>query len=87
MIIKNGLVFNEEGRFEEKDVFIDGDRISTEATGEVIDAKGIVCYTGINRYHFHACVGYDFCDGTQEAISKMARYELENGITTFVLRL
>ena len=36
MIIKNGLVFNEEGRFEEKDVFIDGDRISTEATGEAV---------------------------------------------------
>ena len=82
MIIKNGLVFNEEGRFEEKDVFIDGDRISTEATGEVIDAKGLYVIPGLTDIHFHACVGYDFCDGTQEAISKMARYELENGITT-----
>ena len=82
MIIKNGLVFNEEGRFEKKDVFIDGDRISTEATGEVIDAKGLYVIPGLTDIHFHACVGYDFCDGTQEAISKMARYELENGITT-----
>ena len=82
MIIKKGLVFNEEGRFEEKDVFIDGDRISTEATGEVIDAKGLYVIPGLTDIHFHACVGYDFCDGTQEAISKMARYELENGITT-----
>lgn len=82
MIIKNGLVFNEEGRFEEKDVFIEGDRISTEATGEVIDAKGLYVIPGLTDIHFHACVGYDFCDGTQEAISKMARYELENGITT-----
>lgn len=59
-----------------------GDRISTEATGEVIDAKGLYVIPGLTDIHFHACVGYDFCDGTQEAISKMARYELENGITT-----
>ena len=88
MIIKNGLVFNEEGRFEEKDVFIEGDRISTEATGEVIDAKGLYVIPGLTDIHFHACVGYDFCDGTQEAISKMARYELEKpGLLQFVLRL
>ena len=57
MIIKNGLVFNEEGRFEEKDVFIHGDRISTEATGEVIDAKGLYVIPGLTDIHFHACGG------------------------------
>ncbi len=31
MIIKNGLVFNEEGRFEEKDVYVEGDKISTDS--------------------------------------------------------
>ena len=56
MIIKNGLVFNEEGRFEEKDVFIDGDRISTEATGEVIDAKGLYVIPGLTDIHPKSCV-------------------------------
>ena len=82
MIIKNGLVFNAEGRFEEKEVYVEDEKISKTGEGEIIDATGLYVIPGLTDIHFHACVGYDFCDGTKEAISKMAEYELKNGITT-----
>ena len=82
MIIKNGLVFSEEGLFQKKDLLIDKDKIAIDAKGEVIDATDCYVIPGLTDIHFHGCVGYDFCDGTKEAIEKMAEYELQNGITT-----
>ena len=87
MIIKNGLVFNEEGRFEEKDVFIDGDRISTEATGEVIDAKGLYVIPGLTDIHFHACVGYDFVMERRKLFQKWHAMNWKTELLQFVLRL
>jgi len=82
MIIKNGLVFTEEAKFEEKTLFIDKDKITDRENGEVLDATGLYVIPGLTDIHFHGCVGYDFCDGTQEAIEKMAEYQMLNGITT-----
>ena len=82
MIIKNGLVFTEDGKFEEKELYIEGDKISSRENGSVLDASGLYVIPGLTDIHFHGCVGYDFCDGTQEAIEKMAQYQLSNGITT-----
>ena len=82
MIIKNGRVFTEEGTFVEKNLCIDGDKISSTENGEVIDAAGLYVIPGLTDIHFHGCVGYDFCDGTPEAIEHMAEYELSNGVTT-----
>lgn len=85
MIIKNGMVFGEDGQFVQKNLFIEGEKIASEtceAPGEEIDAKGMYVIPGLTDIHFHACVGYDFCDGTKEAIDKIAEYQLKNGITT-----
>ena len=82
MIIKNGRVFTEEGKFVDKNLCIDGDEISSTEQGEVIDATGCYVIPGLTDIHFHGCVGYDFCDGTYEAIAKMAEYQLYNGVTT-----
>ncbi|MBR3810760.1 MAG: N-acetylglucosamine-6-phosphate deacetylase [Agathobacter sp.] len=82
MIIKNGKVFTEEGKFVEKNLCIDGDKISSTENGKVIDATGYYVIPGLTDIHFHGCVGYDFCDGTKEALEKMAEYELANGVTT-----
>ena len=62
MIIKNGLVFNAEGRFEEKEVQVEDEKISKTGEGEIIDATGLYVIPGLTDIHFHACVGYDFCD-------------------------
>lgn len=88
MIIKNGLVFSENAKFNEKELWISGDKIvNQEETAniigdELIDATGCYVIPGLIDIHFHGCVGYDFCDGTKEAIEKMAEYQLANGITT-----
>ncbi len=82
MIIKNGKVFIENAIFEEKNICMDGDKISDVESGEIIDATGLYVIPGLIDIHFHGCMGYDFCDGTPEALKKMAEYELSNGITT-----
>ena len=82
MIIKNGKVFTEDAKFDEKELYIDGDKISSTVVGEVIDATGLYVIPGLTDIHFHGCVGYDFCDGTPEALENMAEYELSNGVTT-----
>ena len=82
MIIKNGQVFTEEGVFKAGDVYIEQDKITTGGDGEVLDATGLYVIPGLTDIHFHGCVGFDFCDGTPEAIEKMADYQLQNGITT-----
>lgn len=82
MIIKNGLVFHESGKFEKRDLYVEGDKIARTAQGETIDATGLYVIPGLTDLHFHGCVGYDFCDGTVEAINNMAEYELSQGITT-----
>ena len=82
MIINNGLIFTEEGSFVNQDLYIDKDKIVMNGEGEVLDATGLYVIPGLTDIHFHGCVGYDFCDGTYEAIAKMAEYQLYNGVTT-----
>lgn len=88
MIIKNASVFTEEGKFVKKDIYIkDAQFVKTEAeadTDEVIDAEDCFAIPGLTDIHFHGCVGYDFCDGTAEAITKMAEYEASIGVTSIV---
>ncbi len=37
---------------------------------------------GLVDVHFHGAAGYDFCDGTREALQAIATYENRHGITT-----
>ncbi len=83
MVIKNALVFTEEGKFVEKDVYVDGERIAdTVSDSDVIDGTGCYLVPGLMDIHFHGCMGHDFCDATPEALDAMAEYELKNGITS-----
>lgn len=52
------------------------------AKGTVISGEGRYLIPGLMDIHFHGCVGYDFCDGTMEAVKAMAEYELSNGVTS-----
>lgn len=88
MIIKNASVFTEEGKFEKKNIYIkDGQFVKTEAEAdgsEVVDAEDCFAIPGLTDIHFHGCMGYDFCDGTAEAITNMAEYEASVGVTSIV---
>jgi len=90
MIIVNGNVFTKEFIFENKNIRIE-DGVITEVTSEdiipgegeeVIDAKGKKVIPGLTDIHFHGCVGYDFCDGSEEGISAMAKFQLSKGVTS-----
>ena len=48
---------------------------------EVIDGQGGYAIPGLIDLHFHGCKGYDFCDGTKEAIAEIAKYEASIGVT------
>ena len=87
--IINGNVFREEGRFENRTVFIIDEKIvseaeylQTEEPEEIVDADGCYVIPGLTDIHFHGCVGYDCCDGTREAFEAMIDYEAHQGVTT-----
>jgi N-acetylglucosamine-6-phosphate deacetylase len=83
MIIKNALVYNENYCFEKKDIFIENERITSyiEDNREEINAEGLYAIPGLTDIHIHGCVGYDFCDGTKEAVTAIAEYEGSQGVT------
>ncbi len=87
MIIRNAMVYTEDSSFIKKDVIIEGEYIVGGESNladhqEEFDAEGLYLIPGLTDLHFHGCVGYDFCDGTPEAITAMAEYQASNGITT-----
>jgi N-acetylglucosamine-6-phosphate deacetylase len=84
MIIKNALVYKENAEFIKEDIFIRDDMIVEfhQGNDQEIDASGLYAIPGLTDIHFHGCAGYDFCDGTREAIERMAIYQASNGITT-----
>jgi len=93
MIIYNVRVFTEEEKFVPGAVLLRDDRIEQVFTGreipkeilgaeeEQIDGQGCYCFPGMIDLHFHGCKGYDFCDGTREAVEEIARYEASIGVT------
>ncbi|MFI3212810.1 MAG: N-acetylglucosamine-6-phosphate deacetylase [Eubacteriales bacterium] len=88
MIIKNASVYTEEGNFVVKDIYVEGNQfvegMAEVSDTEVIDGTGCYAIPGLTDLHFHGCVGYDFCDGTIEAITKIAEYEASVGVTNIV---
>lgn len=96
MIIKNGNIFGEDGRFHKGYIRVEGmyikelDReegpedLVLEEQETVLDAQGLYVIPGLVDIHMHGCGGYDFCDGTPEAFEEIARYEAENGVTSIV---
>ena len=82
MKIKNVFYFGEDGQFHEGERFVrDGLFAETAGDEETVDGQGAYMIPGLTDLHFHGCVGYDFCDGTREAVEAMARYEASQGIT------
>lgn len=95
MIIKNAAIYLEDGSFRKGEIKILADRIdevthslshnhtsAEEAHDFVIDADGLYAVPGLTDIHFHGCAGYDFCDGTKEALDAITLYEAEQGVTT-----
>jgi len=96
MIIKNIMIYTEEKRFITGAVRIKNDRIAqiwldetveevaaNTGTEESMDGYGAYLIPGMIDIHMHGCKGYDFCDGTIEAVKEIAKYQASIGVTTF----
>ena len=86
MIIRNACVYTEEGRFEAKDIYIEGMEFADQPRQEkeVLAGEGCIAIPGLTDIHFHGCMGADFSDGNMRALDEIAGYEAKNGITTIV---
>lgn len=80
-----GILYTEEFCFEAGILIVEGSRILSveKCDEEDLTAEQRECYIlpGLIDIHFHGCTGYDFCDGTVEALRAIASYELHHGIT------
>ena len=92
MIIKNVKVYTEDKTFADGMIAVRNGRIDRVLFGdestcserleeEVVDGEGAYAIPGLIDIHFHGCKGYDFCDGTKEAIREIAKYEASVGVT------
>ena len=81
-----GHLYTERFQFEPGILTIEGDQIVSveKCENEELSQKQREQYIlpGLVDIHLHGCAGYDFCDGTVEAMRTMAAYELTHGITT-----
>ena len=83
----DGIIYIKDGVFdkiiisETSPVNVDSLRTLEGDLDEVIDGQGGYAIPGLIDLHFHGCKGYDFCDGTKEAIAEIAKYEASIGVT------
>ena len=81
MEFRNLKIYQPDGTFRSGCLSISGDRITgTEVGSDAADMGGLYAIPGLVDLHFHGCMGYDFCDGTAEAISALASYQAQNGV-------
>lgn len=97
MIIRNVKVFTEEKQFVDGSIRIENGLITAAAGceetvetidstdllkgTEILDGNGSYAIPGLIDLHFHGCMGYDFCDGTAQAVEAIAKYEASIGVT------
>ncbi len=80
MILKNAKLNGEI-----KDIKIENGKISDIGHfdgADALDLSGLSVYSGLLDIHTHGVLGFDTMD--EESLSKMALYEAENGITSFL---
>lgn len=81
-----GMVYTDGMCFEPGEVVIEGERIEKvercEAGALTEQEAQTHILPGLVDIHFHGCAGYDFCDGTAEAVRAIASYEMTHGTTT-----
>ena len=87
MILKNAEIFDENFDLVKADVAVGNgkiERVGQNLEGaDMHDFSGCVITPGFVDIHIHGCVGADTCDGTREAVSKMAGHLITEGVTSF----
>lgn len=84
-----GIVYTDRFTFEPGTVTIEDDRIKSVEICDMAELTGEesrrYLLPGLIDIHLHGCAGYDFCDGTKEALEAIENYELKHGITSFCM--
>ncbi len=79
MTIENVKIYGNDFKFHTGNISFDNGIITnieyTEGDSDLMLLPGFI------DLHFHGCAGYDFTDGTYEALSTMAKFEASRGIT------
>lgn len=87
MIIKNGAVFQEDGTFQVKDVYIENHRVVNSEKDvtdkKIVDAEGLLVIPGLIDIHSHGAFGHDFSDANVDGLKKILKYEKSCGITSY----
>ena len=94
MIIK-GYIYAADRQFHTGTVITDNDLITdvsldnqgctlNVSDSNYIDASDKYVIPGLIDIHLHGAIGFDIGDATYEAIDKIARFELSQGVTSFV---
>ncbi|MCI7644250.1 MAG: N-acetylglucosamine-6-phosphate deacetylase [Lentisphaeria bacterium] len=65
-----------------KKIFVDGDQLPT--ADEIFDAEGKMLMPGFIDVHCHGKANCDFCDGSVDAITTMAKAKLDEGVTSLL---
>ena len=85
--IKNGRLILKDGIDSQKNLYIDDSRILDVTECEIpfdceIDANGCYVSPGFIDIHVHGGAGYEFVDGTYEALKNAANIHATHGTTT-----
>ena len=81
MRIRGAKVYTEKHIFEERDIFISGERISYfDDEGFVMEAQGLYAVPGLVDIHLHGAAGRDLCERNREALDMITDYEAGRGV-------
>ncbi|GAA4840131.1 N-acetylglucosamine-6-phosphate deacetylase [Algivirga pacifica] len=91
-LIKNVTVVSPDVYMPKASILVDGDIIikvfapgkETPFTSEVIDGEGLMAMPGFFDIHTHGTLGADVMHGEEEAIRKIAKGKISEGVTSFL---
>lgn len=88
MVIKNGLILNDNFNFEKTDIYIKNDKIELSGNIDIsdksIDATNCYVVPGFIDTHIHGAKGQSFIDFNESTYHDIASYEASMGTTTIV---
>ncbi|MGN1377258.1 MAG: N-acetylglucosamine-6-phosphate deacetylase [Dorea sp.] len=81
IVIRDGIFERVNFKTDKGKAEENGENVPDEAEDIIVDGEGCFAIPGLIDLHFHGCMGDDFCDGTKEAIERIAAYEASIGVT------